>query len=282
MVLEGKPAPRSRNGGGDTAADDDVDLEFELIPADAESFESIVMEGDYVRTEAEQARLAAEAKARGERGETLSPDIAQQAMRNEAAKKGLGNRRFGYGIIAGIVVLVLLLAGQFVHQSRAELATVPAVAGTIEPVYRAVGAPITPNWDVTGWRFEVTKGSTTTGGQSGSLPASAAGDGFVDTAGGEVLTIESRLGNKSGNALPYPLISVSLTDRFEETIGNKVLEPVEYLPDGVNAASMVGPGETFNAVIAVDSPSADATGFKLNVCYRLDNEQLRCAIEDFR
>jgi hypothetical protein len=44
----------------------------------------------------------------------------------------------------------------------------------------------------------------------------------------------------------------------------------------------VRPGETFNAVIAIDSPPTDATGFKLNVCYRLASGQLRCAIEDFK
>lgn len=283
MVLEGKQRSKPGKQEGDSAGEGRLaELEFDLSPEDADGFESIIMEGDYVRTEAEQARLAAEAKARSESGQPSMPDAVQQAMSNEAAKKGASQRRFGYGIIAGIVVLVLLLAGQFVHQSRAELATVPAVASTIEPVYRAVGAPITPNWDVSGWRFEVTKGSTSSDAYSGTLPGTGTADSSNPGGGPEVLTIESRLGNKSAEALPYPLISVSLTDRFEETIGNRVLEPADYLPDSTDAQSMVGPGATFNAVIAVRSPSPEATGFKLNVCYRQNAEQLRCAIEDFK
>ena len=122
--------------------------------------------------------------------------------------------------------------------------------------------PLQPAWDISGWRFEATSGNA---------------DGQNET-----LTIFSRLGNKSSQALPYPLISVALTDRFEETIGNKVLEPKEYLEDGLDPRKAVAPGNTFNAVIAIDTPSANATGYKLNVCYRVDGGQLRCAIEDFR
>jgi hypothetical protein len=125
-----------------------------------------------------------------------------------------------------------------------------------------VGSPVTPAWDIKGWRFEATKGST--------------------DENDRVLTIYSRVGNESRQALPYPLVHVSLTDRFEETIGSRVLEPTEYLAENTDPHLAIQPGDTFNAVIVIESPSADATGFKLNVCYRLENWQLRCAIEDFK
>jgi hypothetical protein len=44
----------------------------------------------------------------------------------------------------------------------------------------------------------------------------------------------------------------------------------------------VAPGDTFSAVISIDAPDANATGFKLNVCYRQPGGRLRCAIDDFR
>ena len=167
-----------------------------------------------------------------------------------------------YGTIAMAVLLVVILAVQVMHNSREALATAPVFAKTIAPVYRMVGSPVTPAWDIKGWRFEATKGST-------------------DEAD-RVLTIFSRVGNKSQQALPYPLVHVSLTDRFEETIGSRVLEPTEYLVNNADPRVTIQPGDTFNAVIAIESPSAEATGFKLDVCYRLNNLQLRCAIEDFR
>jgi hypothetical protein len=42
------------------------------------------------------------------------------------------------------------------------------------------------------------------------------------------------------------------------------------------------PGENFTAVITIDEPSVDATGFKLNVCYRAVPGKVRCATEDFK
>ncbi len=165
-------------------------------------------------------------------------------------------------MVAGIIALGLLLVGQFVHQSRDTLATIPAFNDTVGPLYRAVGRPLTPDWDITGWRFEATKGST--------------------DESDENLTIYSRIGNKSDSALPYPLVSVSLTDRFEETIGNRVLDPADYLSSELDPRKLVKPGNTFNAVITIRSPSPEATGFKLNVCYRESSGNLRCAIDDFK
>ncbi len=94
--------------------------------------------------------------------------------------------------------------------------------------------------------------------------------------------VQNDIGNQSDDALPYPLVSVSLTDRFEETIGSRVLEPAQYLAGDFDPRIPVPPGNTFNAVISIESPSPDATGFKLNVCYRLTSGQLRCAVDDFK
>ncbi|MDH3849393.1 MAG: DUF3426 domain-containing protein, partial [Gammaproteobacteria bacterium] len=167
-----------------------------------------------------------------------------------------------YRLVAGIAALALLLAAQFVHQSRESLAVHPTFNNSVGSVYRMLGKPVTPAWDIAGWRFEATKGST--------------------DESNEVLTIYSRIGNQSGEALPYPLINVSLTDRFEDIIGSKVLEPHDYLAENLDTREPVAPGETFSAVISIEAPDANATGFKLNVCYRQPGGRLRCAIDDFR
>lgn len=221
---------------------------------DSTGFEEIVMEGEVVRTTlSDMKRQADMANA----AELLAKGRTQA---NEAGKtKSAGTNS---GMIGGLVVLILLLVIQIMHQSREALATMPTFNGLIGPIYRALGRPLQPAWDITGWRFEATKGST-------------------DQNDSE-LTIYSRIGNKSDGPLPYPLIGISLTDRFEETIGSRVLDPAEYLATDLDPRKLVQPGNTFNAVISIQSPSDDATGFKLNVCYRLSAELLRCAIEDFK
>lgn len=238
------------------------------IPHDMSSnnplVETIIMEGDFVRTalEEEQAKLnnleeiSFAKQARQTFSGTMSEAIGEVIRGGRRSSDPPSRRK-----IAVVVSLFVVLLLQLVHQSREALARIPLFEKSIAPVYRLLGNPVTPAWDIRGWRFEATKGSSDDD---------------------QLLTIYSRIGNTSEQALPYPLLHVSLTDRFEEIIGSRVLEPREYLVGDQNARNTVAPGSNFNAVIAVDTPAPAATGFKLNVCYRLSDGQLRCAVESFR
>ena len=241
-----------------TFAEESLDTEFEFGDDDSETgeqpgFETIIMEGEFVRSAFDTKKLKADAAA--------AAKLAKIARAKEAEENQQGSQTH-WGLVAGVIVLVLALLVQVMHQSRETLATLPAFSNTIGQIYRALGKPVQPAWDITGWRFEATKGNAD--GEQGDL------------------RIYSRLGNKSDSPLPYPLIGISLTDRFEETIGSRVLDPAEYLPTDLDPRKLVPPGNTFNAVITVDSATENATGFKLNVCYRLSDGQLRCAIDDFK
>jgi predicted Zn finger-like uncharacterized protein len=219
-------------------------------------FETIIMEGESVRGEEDPA-------VDSRRFDDPGVSIPLKQTMNKAIR---GGRRSSdpasTGVIVGVVALVLLMILQVLHQSREALATVPAFNQAVSPIYRMIGKPLTPTWNISGWRFEATKGSTDDADQ--------------------LLTIYSRVGNNSDKALPYPLVHLSLTDRYEDIIGSRVLEPGEYLAENADPRRLVPPGNTFNAVISIESPSEAATGFKLNVCYRLTGGQLRCAIEDFK
>ncbi len=218
--------------------------------------ETIVMEGESLQYDVDKPAKPA---GLGDPGFGIQKQKASD-MRLSGRRRRTGPK--SYGTIAVAILLAVILAFQVIHNSREALATAPVFEKTIAPVYRMVGSPVTPAWDIKGWRFEATKGST-------------------DEAD-RLLTIYSRVGNKSQQALPYPLIHVSLTDRYEEIIGSRVLEPTEYLVNNADPRVTIQPGDTFDAVIAIEPPSAEATGFKLTVCYRVDNRQLKCAIADFR
>jgi predicted Zn finger-like uncharacterized protein len=207
--------------------------------------ETIIMEGEFVRS-----------------GENGVPLALNREKDDYELRREMDGQKPRIGMYVGLAALLLVLLVQVIHQSRDALATVPAFNSAVGPVYRMLGMPLTPAWDISGWRFEATKGDTDENGQT--------------------LTIYSRVGNNSDEPLPYPLVHLSLTDRFEDVIGSTVLEPAEYLPENSDPRTLVPPGNTFNAVIAIDSPSSDATGFKLNVCYRLASGQLRCADHDFK
>jgi len=235
---------------GDTSGDDG---EIKADTADDKAgFETIIMEGESIRSALDNDKFAADAAE--------AAKLAEQARAQDAGQaKQAGKRR--YGVIAGIGALILLLGVQLVHQSRESLATIPAFSNTISTIYRAIGQPVQPAWDITGWRFEVTTSST---------------DGEPDE-----LTVYSRLGNSSDGPLPYPLISISLADRFEETLGSRVLDPGDYLPTDLDPRKLVEPGSSFNAIITIKSASEEATSFNLKVCYRMTNGQLRCKDDSF-
>ncbi|MDH4046964.1 MAG: zinc-ribbon domain-containing protein [Gammaproteobacteria bacterium] len=232
-----------------------------LFDENAENVETIIMEGEFVHGSLRDELVESQNKASNFDEAAFLADTYSLNR-----KKIRGGRRKtdppGFGIIAGAIVLALLLAGQVMHNYRQMLSTVGAFNQTIAPIYRMLGQPIIPEWDIKGWQFQATNGST--------------------SDDGKLLTIFSTIANRSTQALPYPLVHVSLTDRWEEIIGSRVLEPNEYLAGDLDPSTPVAAGDKFTAVISISSPSADATGFKLNVCYRVGPGQVRCATEDFK
>ena len=239
-----------------------ADVASKMFDENSAEVETIIMEGEFVRSAIDKERLAAESDARSQIDEYGK--LADTYALNRDNLRG-GRRRYdpaSYTTIAGVVVLALVLLGQIMHGTRNSLATYGFFNQTMGPVYRMLGKPVTPQWDIKGWQFESTTGSTDENEQ--------------------VLTVFSRLVNKSEQPLPFPLVHVSLTDRWEEVIGSRVLEPNEYLAGDLDPSKPVTPGENFTAVITIASPSEEATGFKLDVCYRVSPGRVRCANEDFK
>ncbi len=229
---------------------------------DADNTETIIMEGDLIHGSSEdQKESTAENASLHGMGDQQS--LVDTYMLNKGQAGGKGHAApTNWGMIGGIAVLLFLLAAQYLHASRQTFATYGAFNQTIGPVYRALGKAVTPRWNIKGWQFERTSGSTDENDQ--------------------VLTVFSTVRNTSDDPLPYPLVHLSLTDRWEDIIGSKILEPSEYLAGDMDPRTPVAPGESFTAVIAIERPSVEATGFQLYVCYRVSAGRVRCATEDFK
>ena len=238
-------------------------------PEPAESpphVETIIMEGAFVRSS-----LEADEPAAGEQSPPEDEDAAGDVLdlrdtyvrtrdrHRESSHPAAGGGR--YAAAAGVVALVLLLAAQVVHAYRATLATYGTFGDSLISFYAAAGAPITPEWDANGWQFLETRGST--------------------DAADSALTISSTLANASGQSLPYPLLHVALTDRYEEIIASQLLEARHYLE--IRAAhGRVAPGGKLSASITIAPLAPQAAGFKLNVCYPLNASEVRCATGAFK
>jgi predicted Zn finger-like uncharacterized protein len=266
LELEKEPATAEDESESDTPDDTSATIiggrdVSELFNDESALVETIIMEGDKIGDAIHEERHRA-AKAAAQFDNPGPLDDTYSLSRGKIR----GGRRAGdpasYTVIVSVIVLAVLLLVQIMHQSRETLATYGAFNHTIGSIYRVLGSPVTPEWDIRGWQFETTSNS-------------------VDEEQ-DLLTIYSRIANKSGGALPYPLVQISLTDRWEDIIGSRVLEPNEYLAGDLDPRKPVPTGESFTAVITIESPSAEATGFKLTVCYRVAPGQVRCATQDFK
>jgi predicted Zn finger-like uncharacterized protein len=232
-----------------------------LFAEGSQMVETIVMEGDMIGDSINEKRPKADVAASPfENPGPLEDTYSLSRGRIKGGRRA--SDPAGSTVMIAIGVLALILLIQVMHQSRRTLATYGAFNQTIGSIYRVLGKPVTPEWDVRGWQFESTSNS-------------------VDEEQ-DLLTIYSRIANKSGQDLPYPLVHISLTDRWEDIIGSRVLEPGDYLAGDLDPRTPVPSGEDFNAVITIESPSAEATGFKLTVCYRVMQGRVRCATQDFK
>ena len=231
----------------------DDDMAAEPLMETGAGFETIIMEGEAFRSSENLDKFEVDTAPAA-----ILAGVAAAERESEEVPASGGRR---YGLIAGIVALLVLLAVQYVHQSRETLATIPAFNNAVGPLYRAIGQPLSPAWDITGWRFEVAKGTE---------------------EGDESLTIYTRLANKSKQSLPYPLIGVSLTGLYEETIGSRVLDPTDYLANDLDPRKLVQPGNTFEAVITIPSLTEAHEGFRLRACYRTTDGLLRCKDDGFK
>lgn len=239
--------------------------ERELSADTSPQVETIIMEGAFVRSslEANEREATTDTVAGGDDATQEVLDLRDTYVRTHDSARA-GGRAGGaarYAAAAGIATLALLLFAQAVHGYRETLATYGALGETLVSIYEAAGAPITPEWDVNGWQFQETHGST---------------DGADN-----VLMISSTLANASEQALPYPLLHVALTDRYEEIIASQLLKAGQYLE--IRAADgRIAPGGTLKASVTIAPLSPQAAGFKLNVCYPLNAEQVRCATGAFK
>jgi len=173
-----------------------------------------------------------------------------------ARDSGLGGaqRRFILWLGAA-VVSALLLVVQVVHQNREWLAHGPFGAG-MRALYGAMGAPLTVPANLSAYQLR----------QWGVT-------GDPDANG--TLKVRASILNTAAQLQPYPLLRVTLADRFGKGIGARDFEPTEYV--GKPTARLLAPGERVDATLQILDPGKNAEGFEIDVCLRSADHRITCA-----
>ena len=182
-------------------------------------------------------------------------------LRPERAARDTGRsdarRRLILWLGAAVVSAVLLLA-QVVHQNREWFAAHgrgPFGAG-VRALYGALGAPLPAPASLSAYQLR----------QWGVT-------GDPDANG--TLRVRASILNTAAQLQPYPLLRVTLADRFGKRIGARDFEPSEYL--GRPIARLLTPGERVDATLQILDPGKNAEGFEIDVCLRGADHRITCA-----
>lgn len=89
------------------------------------------------------------------------------------------------------------------------------------------------------------------------------------------LRVRAAIMNTGSQPMPFPLLRVTLADRFGTRIGRREFEPAEYL--GKAPAGLLAAGDHVDAVIDVQDPGQNAEAFEIDVCIRGADKALACA-----
>jgi predicted Zn finger-like uncharacterized protein len=96
-----------------------------------------------------------------------------------------------------------------------------------------------------------------------------------DPGANGTLRVRASIMNAAAQLQPYPLLRVTLADRFGTRVGAREFEPAEYL--GKAPARMLAPGERVDATLNILDPGKDAEGFEIDVCVRSAEKKIVCA-----
>jgi len=157
----------------------------------------------------------------------------------------------GTAIAAGV-----LLIAQVIHQNREWLAAHALLGGSLRALYSKMGTPVAPPANLSAYQL-----------RQWGVTGDPAGDG--------TLRVRASILNTAAQLEPYPLLRVTLANRFGGSIGTRDFEPSEYL--GKPTAKLLAPGERADATLDILDPGKSAEGFEIDVCLRGADRKVSCA-----
>jgi predicted Zn finger-like uncharacterized protein len=158
--------------------------------------------------------------------------------------------------LGAATVLAVLLMGQILHENRAWLTVHAPLRGPLRSFYATLGIAVQVPANLSAYQLRQW-------GVTG------------DPAAAGTLRVRASILNTAVQLQPYPLLRVTLANRFGARIGTRDFEPAEYL--GKPTVRMLAPGERADATLDIVDPGKDAEGFEIDVCLRGTDQNISCA-----
>jgi predicted Zn finger-like uncharacterized protein len=161
-------------------------------------------------------------------------------------------------LVLGALVLATGLAAQAAHFWRDALAQHPLFGPPLREVYARLDLPLEPQWSLAAYDVK----------QWGATADAAPG----------TLRVRASVVNRAPRAQPYPLLRVTLLDRYSAKVARREFAPAEYLPGRSAPAGMLAAGARADADLQIADPGSEAVGFELDVCL-MQRGALVCATD---
>jgi predicted Zn finger-like uncharacterized protein len=195
-------------------------------------------------------------------GLEVSEDVRREMLAgiNEPQLSEIGAQRRAALPVAlwlgAAIVLALALGAQIIHQNRKWFAAHAPFGGSLRGMYSALGVAVPAPGNLAAYQLRQW-GVTGDPGANGTL------------------RVRASILNTSAQLQPYPLLRVTLANRFGAALGAREFEPAEYL--GKPMVRMLAPGERVDATLDILDPGKDAEGFEIDVCLRGIDQKISCA-----
>ncbi len=154
------------------------------------------------------------------------------------------------------ILALVALALQFLHQQRNQLAIHPSFGDTVQKVYAKLNLPIEPDWNLDAY----------------SINASSVALNPLDP---EQLVASFNLSNTALHSQVFPIIRLSLFDRWRERIAYKDLTVQDYSPQDFEDNNMLPARGRIEVRVVIADPGTQALDFNVEVCL-LKSNVIRC------
>jgi predicted Zn finger-like uncharacterized protein len=191
--------------------------------------------------------------------EGMEQDLEPASVVELYPPRAAPRRQFNLWLGAAIAATLLLMI-QMLHQNR-EWFVAHAhgpFGGVVRVLYGAMGTPLPVPANLSAYQLRQW-------GVTGDPEAHGK------------LRLRASILNTAAQLQPYPLLRVTLADRFGKGIGTRDFEPSEYL--GKPTARLLAPGERADANLEILDPGKNAEGFEIDVCMRGVERRVSCAAD---
>ena len=172
------------------------------------------------------------------------PSLLQDQFKPVAKlrSQAIGNARV---LGLGTVMLVCLLAGQYLYFHRHQLAHHPTAGLVVNQACRLIGCEVKPRRDVE--LIELLNLNV-----------------FSHPSESNALVITATFANRAAVAQPYPVLQVALTDLQGRVVAARRFLPRDYLAQSEEARTQLAPDEPISVNLEVVDPGVNALAYEFD------------------